>query len=57
MSAAEAGNVKVVRGEWNAEFFAEAEDPSDHDDQLDAFAGACETALTKADEEGEVDLW
>lgn len=44
---AEAGKVKVVRGDWNEQFFAELEafvgDRSGHDDQVDATADACNT--------------
>lgn len=37
----EAGNVKLVRGPWNAAFLAELENfPEGHDDQVDALAGA-----------------
>ena len=40
----EAGNVKVVRGEWNEEFFTELENFNDeligHDDIVDALSGA-----------------
>jgi predicted phage terminase large subunit-like protein len=41
-AAAEAGNVKLVRGPWNEAFLAEAESIPDgaHDDQVDAAAGA-----------------
>lgn len=45
-SQAEAGNVRLVRGQWNAEFLEELEaftgDASDssHDDQVDAASGA-----------------
>lgn len=41
-AAAEAGNVKVVRGPWNKAFLDELEtfgDPSEHDDQVDAASG------------------
>jgi predicted phage terminase large subunit-like protein len=39
---AEAGNVHIVRGAWNADFLIEAEGVPDgaHDDQVDAAAGA-----------------
>lgn len=38
---AEAGHVKVVRGEWNDAFFAEAEDfPDGKKDRIDALSGA-----------------
>jgi predicted phage terminase large subunit-like protein len=40
---AEAGNVKIVRGPWNAAFLDEAETfplPGFHDDQIDAVSGA-----------------
>lgn len=39
----QAGNVDVVRGDWNGAFFSELEafpSPSVHDDQVDAAAGA-----------------
>ena len=41
-SQAEAGNVKVVRGLWNAEFFRVLESFPDggHDDEVDALSGA-----------------
>ena len=42
-SQAEAGNVKLVRGAWNAAFLDEAESfplPGFHDDQVDAVSGA-----------------
>ncbi len=41
-SQAEAGNVKLVRGEWNEAFLAELENfpQGSHDDQVDAAAGA-----------------
>ncbi|MEE9401236.1 MAG: hypothetical protein V3V32_04375 [Dehalococcoidia bacterium] len=39
--AAKAGNVRLLRGPWNAAFLDEAEMvPSGYDDQLDAIAGA-----------------
>jgi len=46
-SQAEAGNITLVRGAWNAEWLDEAEmfPLGDHDDQLDASVGAWE-ALT-----------
>lgn len=39
---AEGGNVKAVKGKWNADFYYEAEQfPNGaHDDQIDAFSGA-----------------
>lgn len=39
---AEAGNIMVLRGPWNEEFFAEIENfpESGHDDQVDVFSGA-----------------
>ena len=38
----EVGNVKVLRGDWNEEFFRESENFPDgaHDDQVDGFSGA-----------------
>lgn len=41
-AAAEAGNVKLVRGPWNEAFMAEAEQFPDgrHDDMIDALSGA-----------------
>lgn len=39
----EAGNISVVRGPWNDDFFRETElfpTPGIHDDQVDAFSGA-----------------
>lgn len=43
-SQVQAGNVKVVRGEWNEKFFIEAEnfppENKGHDDQVDACSGA-----------------
>ena len=41
-AAAQAGNVKLLRGAWNAAFLAEAEavPNGEHDDQIDATAGA-----------------
>jgi predicted phage terminase large subunit-like protein len=41
-SQAEAGNVKIVDGEWNEDFFAEVDvfPAGAHDDQVDAVAGA-----------------
>ena len=48
-SAAEAGNVKLLRGNWNQAFLEEAESiglSGGHDDQLDATAGAV-AALTQ----------
>lgn len=41
-SAAEHGNVKLVRGSWNEDFLAEIEafPLGDHDDQVDALSGA-----------------
>ena len=41
-SQAEAGNIKVVRGQWNDQFFLELENFPEgaHDDQVDALAGA-----------------
>ena len=43
-SHAEAGNVKIVRGAWNAAFLDEVEvfDRGTHDDQVDALSGAFE---------------
>jgi predicted phage terminase large subunit-like protein len=43
-SQAEAGNVKLVRGRWNAAFLDELEifDQGAHDDQVDALSGAFE---------------
>ncbi len=40
-AAAQAGNVKLLRGAWNAAFLAEAEavPNGEHDDQIDACAG------------------
>ena len=42
-TAAEAGNVRIVRGDWNAAFLDEIEQFPDgaHDDQVDAVSGAC----------------
>lgn len=42
-SAAEAGNVLLVRGAWNTAFLDEAESfpGGQHDDQVDAVSGAC----------------
>lgn len=41
----EAGNVKIIKAEWNENFFNELEnfagDDKGHDDQVDAFSGAC----------------
>lgn len=41
-SQAEAGNILVLRGAWNKEFFNEAENfpEGGHDDQIDALSGA-----------------
>lgn len=39
----ERGNIKVLRGQWNDDFFSEAENFSEdcaHDDQVDALSGA-----------------
>ncbi len=40
----EAGNVKIIRGNWNEEFFSElenfGEDCTGHDDQVDCLSGA-----------------
>ena len=44
-SAAEAGNVKIVRGAWNEAFLDEVElfpTPGEHDDMVDAASGAHE---------------
>lgn len=45
-AAAEAGNVKLVRGDWNVAFLDEAErftgDDRTHDDQIDVVSGAFE---------------
>ncbi len=43
-SAAEAGNVKIVRGTWNTDLLDEFEafPIGSHDDQVDAVSGACE---------------
>lgn len=42
-SQVQAGNVKVVCGDWNDNFFVEAEnfppESSGHDDQIDACSG------------------
>ena len=48
-SAAEHGNVKLVRGAWNDDFLSEAESfPGNaHDDQIDAASGAHEQLSTK----------
>lgn len=40
---AEAGNVRIVRGQWNEDYLSELEafdDPNWHDDQVDATSGA-----------------
>lgn len=39
---AQAGNIRILRGPWNAAFFDEAEafDEAPHDDQVDAISGA-----------------
>ena len=56
-SAAEAGNVKLVRGPWNADFLDEIDGVfgggADHDDQADAASGA-HTVLAGG-EYGEID--
>jgi predicted phage terminase large subunit-like protein len=41
-AAAEAGNVAILRGDWNRDFLVEAQNFPDgeHDDQVDAFVGA-----------------
>lgn len=41
-SQCEAGNVKILKGAWNAAFFSESENFPDgkHDDQVDALSGA-----------------
>lgn len=42
-TAAEAGNLKLVKGYWNQEFIMEAikfPRPNEHDDQIDALSGA-----------------
>ena len=43
-SAAEAGNVRIVQGNWNEEFLDEFEvfPQGTHDDQVDAVSGAFE---------------
>ncbi|NLH62454.1 MAG: phage terminase large subunit [Ignavibacteriales bacterium] len=43
-SAAEAGNIKLVRGSWNDDFLDEIEafPQGEHDDQIDALSGAFE---------------
>jgi predicted phage terminase large subunit-like protein len=43
-AAAEAGNVKLVKGSWNSDFLDEIEafPEGDHDDQVDAVSGAFE---------------
>lgn len=58
-SAAEAGNFKVVRGEWNETFFEEIEEFSSDDDeadQIDGVSGAVQE-LAVEDGEEEVELW
>lgn len=49
-SQAEAGNIKIVRGQWNAALLDEIElfPSGSHDDQVDALSGALE-ALTEAE--------
>lgn len=59
-SAAEAGNFKVVRGEWNEDFFDEIEEfASDDDeaDQIDGVSGAVQELSNGEDEDGKFDLW
>lgn len=42
-SQAEAGNVRVIRGDWNDAFFTELENfPGGHDDQVDGLSGGFE---------------
>jgi predicted phage terminase large subunit-like protein len=55
-SHSENGDVKVVRGPWNAEFFRElTRFPYDaHDDQVDAFAGAIDDLVSKS---GTISTW
>lgn len=49
-SAAQAGNVKLVRGAWNVAFLDEAEafPQGSHDDQVDAVSGGRSKLATKA---------
>jgi len=49
-SAAQAGNVKLVRGPWNVAFLDEAESfpQGSHDDQVDAVSGGRAKLATKA---------
>ena len=49
-SAAQAGNVKLVRGPWNVAFLDEAEafPQGSHDDQVDAVSGGRSKLATKA---------
>jgi predicted phage terminase large subunit-like protein len=39
---AEAGNIKLIEGQWNDDFMTELENfpEGSHDDQVDAFSGA-----------------
>jgi len=49
-AAAEAGNVKLVKGLWNEEYLREFElfPAGKHDDQVDASSGAYEKLNTKS---------
>jgi predicted phage terminase large subunit-like protein len=59
-SAAEAGNFKLVRGDWNDAFLDEVEDFADDDDeadQIDGVSGAVQELAKEDDSDNEVDLW
>lgn len=56
-SAAEAGNFRVLRGEWNEDFFEEIEEfagDSDEADQIDAVSGAVQELAKEEDDEDEL---
>jgi predicted phage terminase large subunit-like protein len=48
-SQAKAGNIKIVRGKWNADFLNELENfpIGAHDDQVDALSGAAAILMNK----------
>jgi phage terminase large subunit-like protein len=48
---AEAGNITLIDGPWNADFIHEAEQfpNGSHDDQIDGLSGAYAALLAKAD--------
>lgn len=59
-SAAEAGNFKIVRGDWNEDFLEEVEEFSSDDDeadQIDGVSGAVQELANEEDGYESIDLW